>query len=57
VLCGAEVVGTWRPRSQGERLQVRAGTWDGGPLPSGLDEQAERLAAHRGRTFAGFTEA
>jgi hypothetical protein len=57
VLRGAEVVGTWRPRSQGERLQVRAEMWDGGPLPSGLDEQAERLAAHRGRTFAGFTEA
>jgi hypothetical protein len=57
VLREAEVIGTWRPRTQGERLQLRVERWDGGPLPSGLDEQAERLAAHRGRTFAGYVEA
>jgi hypothetical protein len=57
VLVGTEVVGTWRPRSQGERLQLRVEIWDGGPLPDGIAEQAERLAAHRGQAFAGFADA
>jgi hypothetical protein len=57
VLAGTEVVGTWRPRSQGERLQLRVEVWDGGPPPDGLEEQAERLAAHRGQAFAGFADA
>jgi hypothetical protein len=56
VLRGTEVIGTWRPRSQGGRLQLRVEVWAGGPLPDGIEEQAERLAAHRGQTFAGFVE-
>jgi hypothetical protein len=54
VLQGTEVVGSWRPRSQGERLQLRVELWDGAPLPDGIEEQAERLAAHRSQSFAGF---
>jgi hypothetical protein len=56
VLRGTEVIGTWRPRSQGGRLQLRVEVWAGGPLPDGIEEQAERLAAHRGQPFAGFVE-
>lgn len=54
ILEGAELVGTWRPRSSGRTLRLQATRWDGGALPSGLGEAAERLAAHRGRTFGGF---
>ena len=57
VLAGTEVVGTWRPRSRGERLQLRVEVWDGGPLPDGIEEQAERLAAHRAQSFEGFADA
>ena len=32
------------------------GTWDGGDRPTGLDEQAERLAAHRGQVFGGYAD-
>jgi hypothetical protein len=57
VLVGHEVVGTWRPRSSGPRLRLFVALWDGGGPPEGIDEQAERLAAHRGQRFAGFVDA
>ncbi|KQW49381.1 hypothetical protein ASC77_11965 [Nocardioides sp. Root1257] len=54
VLVGSEVVGSWRPRSKGDRLQVAVTVWDGSDLPDGVEEQAERLAAFRGQAFSGF---
>ncbi len=57
VLVGHELVGSWRPRSKGKRLQVAVTVWDGGEVPDGVIEQAERLAAFRGQAFAGFSEA
>jgi hypothetical protein len=56
VLSGHEVVGTWRPRSKGEALELHVEVWDGAPVPAGLEDQAERLAAHRGQRFGGFTD-
>jgi hypothetical protein len=57
VLDGAEVVGTWRPRSKGATLQLHVTLWDGDDLPVGSAEQAERLASHRGQRFGGFADA
>jgi len=56
VLVGPEVVGSWRPRSKGKKLQIAVNVWDGGAIPDGVAEQAERLAAFRGQAFAGFSE-
>lgn len=56
LLVGHEVVGSWRPRSSGRRLRLSVTTWDGGPMPAGLDVAAERLASHRGQAFAGYVE-
>lgn len=59
IVADGEVVGTWRPRASGRKLTVRIEPW--GPLdaPSRarIEEQAERLAAYRGVTFTGLTEA
>ncbi len=59
VLHGAELVGTWRPRAAGRDLRVVVTPWR--PLPraaqQGVQEQAERLAAHRGRRLAGVETA
>lgn len=57
ILVDGEVVGSWRPRSKGKRLQVAVTTWDGGAVPPGLEEQAERLAAFRGQAFDGWSDA
>lgn len=54
VLVGGELVGSWRPRSKGRRLQVAVTIWDGSAVPDGVAEQAERLAAFRGQAFSGF---
>lgn len=54
VLVGHEVRGAWRPRAAGRRLRLAVDAW--GLLPD-LSEQAERLAALRGVTFAGFVDA
>jgi hypothetical protein len=56
ILSGHEVVGTWRPRSKGETLTLHADLWDDVGTRTGLDDQAERLAAHRGQRFGGFTD-
>lgn len=56
VLVGHEVVGTWRPRSSGEELRLHVDLWDLDEHPPGLDDEAERLAAHRGQRFAGYTD-
>jgi hypothetical protein len=57
VLVDGEVVGSWRPRSKGRKLQVAVTVWDGGGIPAGIEEQAERLAAFRGQAFSGFSDA
>lgn len=51
VLHGHEIAGTWRPRATGAKLRLVVDAWQ--QIPD-LTEQAERLAAHRGLTFAGF---
>jgi len=56
VLANGELIGSWRPRSKGGKLRVTVTTWDGGAVPDGVAEQAERLAAHRGQAFDGFSE-
>jgi hypothetical protein len=53
VLVGHEVVGSWRPRNKGMKLQVAVTVWDGGEVPDGVAEQAERLATLRGQAFVG----
>lgn len=54
LLDGHEVVGTWRPRSSGRKLRLGVLVWSGADRPPGTDEAAERLAAFRGQTFAGY---
>ncbi len=54
VLVGHEILGSWRPRASGKKLRIAVDPW--APLPD-LTEQAERLAAFRGVTFAGFVDA
>ena len=56
VLLGHEVVGSWRPRSKGGRLRLAVTCYDGGDLPPGLADQAERLAAFRGQVFDGLVD-
>jgi hypothetical protein len=56
VLAGDEVVGSWRPRASGRKLRLAVSIWDGGDPPAGLDAQAERLAAFRGMSFAGYVD-
>jgi hypothetical protein len=56
VLVGTEVVGTWRPRASGSKLGLRLELWR--PLATGtrarVEEEAERLAAHRGVRLSGL---
>jgi hypothetical protein len=55
VLVGSEVVGTWRPRASGKSLRLYVDAWTS--LPEGaVAEQAERLAAYRGLSYAGLAE-
>ncbi|MFC7493900.1 MULTISPECIES: DNA glycosylase AlkZ-like family protein [unclassified Nocardioides] len=54
VLAGGEVVGSWRPRSKGRRLRLAVTMWDGGAVPAGVADEAERLAAFRGQAFEGW---
>jgi hypothetical protein len=55
VLLGTDVVGVWRPRAVGTKLTVNVDLWQ--PVPpaarAAVQEQAERLAAHRGVRLAG----
>ena len=51
VLAGAEVVGTWRPRSKGRKLALATDLWAPVDEPA-LAEQATRLAAYRGMELA-----
>lgn len=55
VLVDGEIVGTWRPRMSGARMRVQVQPWTTVPLAA-VNEQAERLAAHRGVALAGVDE-
>ena len=50
VLADGTVAGTWRPRKSGRGLRVAVDLWQ--PV-TGVDEQAERLAAVRGLRLVG----
>lgn len=54
VLVGHRVAGTWRPRASGRRLRLAVDMWDGQEPPAELEAEAERLAAFRDQTFAGY---
>ena len=51
ILRGAEIVGTWRARKKGARLEPEADTWQR-VAKDALAEQWERLAAYRGLALA-----
>lgn len=55
VLVGTEVAGTWRPRAAGKKLTITVDAWARVPAAdrTRVDEQAERLAAHRGVSLTG----
>lgn len=57
VLADDEIVGSWRPRASGGKLRLAVSIWDGADPPDGLDAEAERLAAFRGVSFAGYVDA
>ena len=50
VLVGVDLVGTWRPKASGRKLALAVETWQAVPpsVRTLVEEQAERLAAHRG---------
>ena len=58
VLVGTDVVGSWRPKASGRKLTLRLDQWQ--PLRPAVrtrvEEEAERLAAHRGLTLAGLDQ-
>lgn len=52
-------IGTWRPKSAGQRLTLNVGLWGGAPparggerLIAAIEAQAERVAAARGRVLS-----
>jgi hypothetical protein len=55
VLVDGELVGTWRPRKAGRKLTVQVHRWVRWPRAGreAVEQQAERLAAHRGIDLAG----
>jgi hypothetical protein len=50
VLHRGQVAGMWRPRKSGKRLSLQVEAWSRVARPA-VEEQAERLAAHRGVTL------
>jgi hypothetical protein len=54
VLAGSELVGTWRPRTKGERLALELDEWVpwDSPTRAAVEHEHERLAAFRGVTPA-----
>jgi hypothetical protein len=58
VLHGTDIVGTWRPKASGKQFTLRLSPWTtvSKRARKQLEIQAERLAAHRGATFAGIVE-
>ena len=58
VLVGTDIVGTWRPKAAGSRFTLRLELWDKvrARAREALEQQVERLAAHRGLTLAAIDE-
>jgi hypothetical protein len=58
VLVGTDIVGTWRPKASGKRFTLRLELWDRVPVRAreALEQQAERLAAHRGLALEAIDE-
>ena len=56
VVVDGDIVALWRPRTSGQRLRLAVEAWTRltKPVRTALDEQAERLATHRGVTLAGL---
>ena len=56
VLAGTEIAGIWRPQASGVRFTLRVDLWIrlDKAARARLEEEAERLAAHRGLTLAGI---
>ena len=49
LLADGEIVGCWRPRAKGPKLDLEVELWQPDAVTKrAIDEQAERLAAHRG---------
>lgn len=56
VLADGEIVGWWRPRAKGAKLDLEVELWSPrAVLTSALEEQAERLAGHRGLTLGSVS--
>ncbi|HET9872770.1 MAG TPA: crosslink repair DNA glycosylase YcaQ family protein [Propionibacteriaceae bacterium] len=55
LLAGTEVVGVWRPRAAGGKFSVRLDPWQklSPSIRLQVEEQAARLASHRGLVFTG----
>jgi hypothetical protein len=58
ILCGTEIVGTWRPKTAGRALTLRLELWNTLSKSSRkrLHVEAERLAAHRHLELATIVE-
>ena len=56
VVADGDVLALWRPRTSGQRLRLAVEPWTRltKPVRTALEEEAERLAAHRGVTLAGL---
>jgi hypothetical protein len=56
LLAGGEIVGWWRPRAKGAKLDLEMELWQPEAVTKkAIDEQAERLAAHRGLTLGAIS--
>jgi hypothetical protein len=55
IVAAGEVLALWRPRTSGKQLRLAIEPWRKlrAPERAALEEEAERLAAHRGVTLAG----
>jgi hypothetical protein len=58
IVADGEVIGTWRPKTSGKKLTVRIEPWTSLKARdrTQVEEQAERLAAHRGVSLAGLSQ-
>lgn len=55
LLAGGEIVGSWRPRAKGKKLDLEVDHWRPRAVTADyLGEQAEQLAAHRGLTLGAI---
>ena len=58
LLADGEIVGFWRPRAKGTKLDLEVELWRPKAVSKGaIGEQAERLAAHRGLSLGSISSA